>query len=173
MKKIMYPALLALLVGLSAFIALGNWKIKDDAYEVRFSGGRIHGEFKGLKATIQFDKAHPEQAKFSASIDVSTVATGFFIKNSHVQDALDADKYPTISFSSSSASKDGNGFKTSGNLTMKGVIKPVTINFTFDDKGGEGVFKGTFKVIPKSFNITRDGTPDALTISLDVPVTNK
>ena len=171
MKKIMYPLLIALLIGFSAFIVLTNWKVKEP-YEVKFSGGKIHGEFKGLKASIQFDKTHPENSKISASIDPSTIATGFFLKNSHVKDALDADKYPTISFSSTKVSSSGNDYEASGNLTMKGVTRPVTIHFTFDDKGSDGIFKGTFKVAPKDFNITHKGTPDELTISLIVPVTN-
>jgi polyisoprenoid-binding protein YceI len=169
MKKIMYMVLVALTIGLSAFVGLSNWKVKD-TYEVEFSGGRIHGEFKGLKADIQFDKTHPEQAKISASIEVATVATGFFLKNSHVEDGLDADKYPTISFSSTAVSNNGSAYDAKGNLTMKGVTKPVTIHFTFDDKGAGGIFKGSFKIIPKSFNITRNGTPDDLTITLTVPV---
>ena len=54
---------------------------------------------------------------------------------------------------------------------MKGVTKPVTIHFTFDDKGAEAVFKGDFKVVTKEFGIIRNGSPDELTISLTVPVT--
>jgi polyisoprenoid-binding protein YceI len=171
MKKILYLLLVASLIGFSAFIVSTNWKVKEP-YQVKFSGGKIHGEFKGLKANIQFDKNHPEDSRISASIDPSTIATGFFLKNSHVRDALDADKYPTISFSSTKVNKSSNGYQASGELHMKGVTRPVTIHFTFDDKGNEGVFKGTFKLIPKDFNITHKGTPDELTISLFVPVTN-
>jgi polyisoprenoid-binding protein YceI len=169
MKKNIYPMLMAFIICFSAFIALSNWKVKEP-YEVNFSGGKIHGKFESLKADIQFDKAHPEEAKISASIDVSSIATGFFIKNSHAKDALDAEKYPIITFSSTSVSKSGNAYEANGKLTMKGVTKPITIHFTFDDKGNEGIFKGGFKVVPKNFNITHDGTPDELTISLTVPV---
>ena len=169
MKKIIYPALIALVVGFSAFIAAASWKVKEP-YEVKFSGGKIHGEFKGLKSDILFDKAHPEEAKISASIDVATAGTGFFLKNSHVKDALDADKYPKITFVSTAVSKSGEAFDAKGKLTMKGVTRPVTIHFTFDDQGNGGIFKGSFKVIPKDFSITHDGTPDELTISLSVPV---
>ena len=90
MKKIMCLAATAIIL-FSAFIALTNWKVKEP-YEVKFFG-KIHGEFKGLKANIQFDKARPEESKISASIEVNTIATGFFLKNNHVEDALDADKY--------------------------------------------------------------------------------
>ena|SRR5471030_1510778 len=169
MKKIMCMVLAALFISLSAFIALTNWKVKEP-YEVKFSGGKIHGEFKGLKAHIQFDKTHPEESKISASIDANTIATGFFLKNSHAKDALDVDKYPIISFNSTAASKNGNGYKTNGNLTLRGMTKPVTIYFTFENNGSGGIFKGSFKFAPKSFNITHDGTPDELTILLSIPV---
>jgi len=169
MKRIMWPALLALVIAISGFVALTNWKVKEP-YEVKFYG-KIHGEFKGLKADIRFDKNHPEEAKISASIEVSTIATGFFLKNNHVQNALDADKYPTIRFSSTAVSKSGDAYNALGNLTIKGVTKPATIHFTFEEKGDGGIFRGGFKVIPKSFNITHDGTPNELNISLVVPVT--
>jgi len=170
MKKIMCMVLAALVIGLSAFIALTNWKVKEP-YEVKFSGGKIHGEFKGLKARIQFDPTHPEESKISASIDINTIATGFFLKNSHAKDALDVDKYPTISFNSTAVSKNGNGYKSIGQLTLRGVTKPVTIYFTFEGSGRDWIFKGSFKFAPRSFNITHNGTPDELTILLNVPVT--
>lgn len=169
MKKIIYRALLALVVSLSAFIAAANWKVKEP-YEVKFSGGKIHGEFKGLKSDIQFDKNHPETAKISASIEVSTIATGFFLKNSHVKDALDAEKYPKITFVSTAVTKSGADFDAKGKLTMKGITRPIDIHFTFNEQGNDGIFKGSFKVTPKDFSITHNGTPDELTISLSVPV---
>jgi polyisoprenoid-binding protein YceI len=81
MKKIIYPLLCALVITLPAFAFFaGNWKVKDTGYEVTFTGGRINGKFESLKADILFDKAHPEQAKISASIDVNSISTGFFLK---------------------------------------------------------------------------------------------
>jgi len=171
MKKIMYPVIALLIISTSAFALLfGNWKVKSEESIVKFSGGKIHGVFEGLKADINFDKAHPEQAKISATIEVENIATGFFIKNSHAKDALGAEKYPTIRFVSSSVKKSGSGYEADGNLTMKGVTKPVSIHFTFDDKGSEGVFKGGFKVSPKEYGIDRSGTPDQVNIELVVPV---
>ena len=172
MKKIIYPLLFALVITLPAFAYFaGNWKVKDPGYEVKFTGGRINGTFEGLKADIVFDKAHPEQAKISASIDANSVSTGFFIKTNHAKDALGAEQYPTIKFVSTTVSKTGTGYDAAGKLTLKGVTQPVTIHFTFDDKGNDGVFKGEFKIIPKDYKIDRNGTPDDVVISLTVPVT--
>ncbi len=172
MKKSMYAAIVAAIISLSAFaLIMTNWKIKSDESEIKFSAGRINGSFKGLKADILFDKEHPEQAKFSASIDASSIATGFFLKNSHAKDALGVDEYPAIKFVSTSVSRNGGAYLAKGNLTMKGITRPATIDFTFDDKGNEGVFKGNLKVIPKDFGINRNGTPKAVMVRLVVPVT--
>lgn len=171
MRKSICAALIAALFSLCAFsFFAGNWKIKEGA-SVKFSGGKISGSFETLKVDIQFDKNQPEQAKISATIDVNSIATGFFIKTNHAKNALGADGYPTIKFVSTSVSKDGSGYVAKGNLTMKGVTKPVAIRFTFDDKGNEGLFKGSFKVIPKDYGIDRSGTPEEVTIDLIVPVT--
>jgi len=168
-KKLIIPLMLLLVISVSAFTMFAGWKVKEP-YEVNFAGGKISGKFESLKANIVFDKDRPEDAKISATIDVESLATGFFIKTSHAKDALDADHFPTISFTATKVSKNGSAYDAAGNLTMKGVTKPVTIHFTFEDKGAEGVFKGGFKVVPKTFNITRNGSPDELTISLVVPV---
>ena len=167
MRKIIYLLLIIPAISLQAFVVLSNWKVKTEEASVKFTSGKINGSFKGLKADIVFDKEHPEQAKISASIETPTIATGFFLKNSHAKDALGTDKYPTIKFVSTSVAKNGNGYVAKGNLTMKGVTKPAIINFTFDEK----VFKGSMKVIPKEFGIDRSGTPPQVMVDLVVPVT--
>src|SRR5580692_7220871 len=121
MKKIMYLMTVVAAVGLFAFTLLAaGWKVNTGA-EVKFRSEKIDGSFSGLKASIVFDEQHPEAAKISASIDATSVATGFFLKNSHAKDALGIDNYPTIKFESTSVSKNGNGYVAKGNLTMKGT----------------------------------------------------
>jgi len=145
------------------------WKVKAGEASVKFSGGKIKGSFSGLKASVLFDPRHPEQAKILASVDAGSVATGFFLKSDHAKDALGADKYAAIKFSSTSVSKNGNGYVARGNLTLRGVTKPASINFTFNDKGSQGVFNGTMKVVPRDFGIDHNGTPDKVMVSLTVP----
>jgi len=170
MKKNINILLFLLIAGFSAYAFATNWKVKGSP-EVKFTGGRISGTIGGLKADIQFDKDHPEQSKISASIDLETLATGFFIKTNHSKDALGADQFPTIKFVSTSVAKSGTGYDAVGKLTMKGATKPCTIHFTFEEKGNDGVFKGSMKVVPKEYGIDRSGTPDDVVIELNVPVT--
>jgi polyisoprenoid-binding protein YceI len=170
MKKLIYPAAFAV-AGLLAFtFAMVNWKVNSGAAEVKFTSEKIDGSFTGLKASIVFDEQHPEVAKLSATIDATSVATGFFLKSMHARDALGSDTYPTIKFESTAVSKSGNRYIAKGNLTLKGTTRPEVINFTFTNKGGHGVFKGNMTVVPREFGLNRNGTPDKVMVTLTVPV---
>jgi len=152
MKKLIYPvAALALLVA-SAFTAIKSqdWKISD-GYSVKFDGGDPSGEFSGLKGTISFDPNDLASSKFSTSIDVASINTGNGMKNTHAKSDkwFDAEKYPTIKFTSSSITKTATGYAAAGALEMHGVQKPVTIPFTFENN----VFKGSFEVNRMDYNV--------------------
>jgi len=172
MKKMIYAAAAVAIAGLLAFtLAAVNWKVSSDGAEVKFTSDKFDGSFGGLKASISFDAEHPEEAKFSASIDANSIATGFFLKNMHAKDALGVDDHPIIKFESTAVSKSGSGYVAKGNLTLKGASRPISIYFTFTGKGGQGIFKGNMTVIPKEFGIDHNGTPPKVMVSLVVPVT--
>jgi polyisoprenoid-binding protein YceI len=175
MKKNINILLLLIALGLAnmGFNVINNWKVKEDGYSVKISGTKIDGTFTGLKATLIFDPAHPEQGVFSATIDAGSLSTGFFLKTNHAlsEEALDAKKYPTIRFESDAVAKKGNFYEASGKLTLKGVTKNIIIPFTYTGNSTVGAFKGSFKINPKDYNITRHGTPDEITVALDIPVT--
>jgi polyisoprenoid-binding protein YceI len=173
-KMILLP--LVLLIGSES----ANWNADASKAKVEFSIkgplGTVHGNFTGLKATIQFDVKDPGAGSISASIDPKTVSTGIGMRNHHLRSEeqyLNTDKYPLISFRSKKIEKTGNGYTANGELTLKGVTKPVQIPFTFSPSGNSGVFKGQFVIKRGDFNI--GGKPggsvgDDITISLEIPV---
>lgn len=153
-------------------IQSSGWNVKEDTYTVKFSGKKVEGQFKGLKATISFDPANPEKSKITATIDPNTISTGTGMKDTHAKSetALDASAFPMIKFESTAVSKKDGKYMAAGNLTMKGITKPLTIPFTFETKGDASVFSGKFKVAPKEFNMTRTGVPDSVEVELSIPV---
>ena len=175
MRQLKPIVLLLTIVLFSSFTAfeLIGFKVKGQDYAVNFKGKRVEGAFKGLKANISFNEANPEQSKIIASIDVNTINTGSGMKDGHAKsdNALGAEKYPTITFESSSVVKKGAGYEATGKLTIKGVTKVIQMPFTYENKGNEGVFKGHFSIVPADYNITRMGTPDNIDVDLNVPVT--
>ena len=111
--------------------------------------GTVHGSFTGLQASIQFSEKDLNSSSMTASIDAKSVSTGISLRNSDLRNKeewLYTKKYPRINFKSKKFEKTGNGFKVLGDLTIKGITKPVEIPFTFADKDGSGIFKGQFTI---------------------------
>jgi polyisoprenoid-binding protein YceI len=173
MKKHIYLFATVTLIIASAFTAYQaqEWKIAD-GYSVKFDGGDPAGEFTGLKGTIIFDEKNLPASKFDVTIDAKSINTGNGMKNTHANSAnwFDTEKYPTISFTSSSITKTAAGYDAKGTMEIKGVKKDFTIPFTF----ANNTFTSNFEVNRLDFGID-DGKhpkmPPAMKVSLVVPVT--
>ena len=168
----MYPFAAIALIVASAFtiIKSQDWKISDN-YSIKFDGGDPSGEFKGLKGTVNFDPNDLASSKFDVSIDVATINTGNGMKNTHAKSAMwfDAEKYPTIKFTSTSITKTDAGYQVKGILDMHGVQKEITIPFTFSDD----TFIGSFQINRLDYNINtaepKHGAAE-FKVDLSVPV---
>jgi polyisoprenoid-binding protein YceI len=173
MKKHIYLFATVTLIIASAFTAYQaqEWKIAD-GYSVKFDGGDPAGEFTGLKGTIIFDEKNLPASKFDVTIDAKSINTGNGMKNTHANSAnwFDTEKYPTISFTSSSITRTAAGYDAKGTMEIKGVKKDFTIPFTF----ANNTFTSNFEVNRLDFGID-DGKhpkmPPAMKVSLVVPVT--
>lgn len=152
MKKLLYPFAAIAIIIVSAFTVIKSqdWKIADN-YSIKFDGGDPSGEFGGLKGTISFDPNDLTTSKFDATIDVATINTGNGMKNTHAKSAMwfDAEKYPTIKFTSEAITKTATGYETKGILDMHGVQKEITIPFTFNNN----TFSGSFEINRLDYNI--------------------
>ena len=98
----------------------------------------VDGNFKKFDASVVSEKEDFSDAIFEFTADVNSVETGNDMRNGHLQkaDMFDAEKFPTISFKSTSISKvDAKKFRLNGNLTMKGVTKPVVFDLTLNGIG--------------------------------------
>jgi polyisoprenoid-binding protein YceI len=171
--------LIARSVIIAGLVFAGNWTVDTANAKVSFSikgpFGTVHGDFTGLKATIDFDEKNPAGGSITASIDPKTVSTGIGLRNRHLrneEEYFNTDKYPDIAYRSKKIEKTGSGYKALGELTMKGVTKPVEIPFTFTLADGGGLFKGQFIIKRADFNIGKQGGSigDDVTINLEVPV---
>jgi polyisoprenoid-binding protein YceI len=89
-------------------------------------------KFNKTSGTIVFDKA-AQTGSVDVTVDMKSVETGSNLFNGHIQgaDFLDTEKYPTATFKSTKVVfQDGAPVSIEGNLTMKGVTKPVTLKVT-------------------------------------------
>jgi polyisoprenoid-binding protein YceI len=88
--------------------------------------------FDSTSGKIVIDRA-AKTGSVNVVIDAKSVNTGYTTFNSHIQgeDFFDTAKYPTITYQSTKFNFDGDKLASvDGNLTVKGVTKPVTLKVT-------------------------------------------
>jgi polyisoprenoid-binding protein YceI len=90
----------------------------------------VRGGFSGLQGTVVYDPADLGSSSVDVTIDKNSLSTGDATRDTHVKSAdfLDVEKYPTITFKSKKITKDGDGLKVTGDLTIHGVTKDVALN---------------------------------------------
>lgn len=96
----------------------------------------VRGGFRNITGTINYDPDNPAAASVEAVIDVNTfTSTGIQQRDDHLRSAdfLDIANYPTITFKSTKVEPKGDGKhgKVTGDLTIRGVTRPVTLNVEF------------------------------------------
>jgi polyisoprenoid-binding protein YceI len=99
--------------------------------------------FPQPSGTVTLDEATPGDSKVNATIDASSITTGVEERDTHLKSAdfFNVAVYPTIAFVSTSVARSSaTSYSVTGNLTMHGVTKPVTLAVTvsapFEHAGG-------------------------------------
>ena len=92
---------------------------------------KVRGQFGAFTGTAHIDEANPVDSKVDLSIDVASIDSGTADRDGHLKsgDFFDAETYPTITFSSTDVKRAGSDWTITGDLTIKDVTKPVTIEF--------------------------------------------
>jgi polyisoprenoid-binding protein YceI len=137
LKPAVTASILSLALASSAFAAPATYTQEPNHTFVRFSYNHMgfstqESRFNAVKATVTYDPA-AKTASVDVTIDTKSVDTGSDLFNGHIQgpDYLDTAQYPSASFKSTSVKFDGDKpVSIEGNLTVKGVTKPVTLKVT-------------------------------------------
>lgn len=155
-------------------MATTKWVLDPTHSEVQFKVkhlviSTVSGFFKSFEGSLTTDNENFENAQVEFSLDVNSVDTNQEQRDGHLKgaDFFDAEKYPKITFTSTSLTKDGDDYKLKGNLTIKDVTKPVSLDVEF---GGSATdfygntkagFDVTGKINRKEFGLTWDGITEA------------
>ena len=90
----------------------------------------VKGEFSGVTGTVVYDAANPANSRVEARIDATTIHTRDEQRDGHLKSAdfLDVEKYPAITFVSKKIAGSDGEWKVTGDLTIHGVTKEVTLD---------------------------------------------
>jgi polyisoprenoid-binding protein YceI len=129
------------------------------------------GTFTEYTTEVTLDETEPanlEKASVTAELSVASVKTDSDGLDGHLQkeEFFDAENYPTVTFTSTSIEKkEGNTYAITGDLSMKGITKSVTIDAEITDEGLTAVYE-----LPRAdFGIGKDTYGQKL-LDANVPV---
>ena len=91
----------------------------------------VRGQFKDFTGTAHIDTANPAASSVQHAIHAASIDTGVADRDGHLvsADFFDAAAYPEITFVSTRVERDGADWTITGDLTIKGVAQPVTVEF--------------------------------------------
>jgi polyisoprenoid-binding protein YceI len=146
----------------------------------------VRGEFRTFSGVVQLDDADPTKSTVEATIDVNSLDTHVADRDAHLKspDFFDTAKFPTVTFKSTKVAKAGkDALKVTGDLTLHGVTRPVTLDVKTSPevKGMFGetrrAFAATTKISRKDFGLTWNklveagpAVGDEVVITLDLEV---
>ncbi len=90
----------------------------------------VRGQFTKVSGTIKFDSANPTNSSVEATIDAASIDTHDSQRDTHLKssDFLDGEKFPTLTFRSKRIESHSGGGKVTGDLTIHGVTREVTLD---------------------------------------------
>jgi polyisoprenoid-binding protein YceI len=138
MKKI--ALILAAIVTLTAFTSvLPIWQNDDPHSQLGFTVSHlgindVSGNFNDFDVTVQSSKPDFSDAVIELTAKTASIDTRVEARNNHLKSAdfFDVEKYPVMNFKSTSIKSAGkNKYKLTGDLTLHGITKPVTMDLLY------------------------------------------
>jgi polyisoprenoid-binding protein YceI len=187
LKKITVPAL-ALLLSSMAFADQPGGTYQFDkkgahqfvTFKISHLGySWLYGRFNDFNGTFTVDAENPENSQVTATIQTASVDSNHAERDKHLRsdDFLDVSEYPTAIFKSTNIEKTGEKTaKITGDFTLHGVTKPVTldaklIGYGDDPWGGYRMgLEASTTLTLADFGITKDLGPASETVEIIISV---
>lgn len=142
LRRTVLASVLAL-VSAGAFAAPITYKLDPSHTDVLFTWNHLGfsnptGHFGQIEGTLIYDEADPTRSSVEATLPLSGLDTHVAKLDEHLKkdEFLDAAKYPTITFKSTKVEAAGSGkLKVTGDLTLRGVTKPVVLDVKLNGAG--------------------------------------
>jgi len=117
----------------------GTWNIDPSHSSVEFVVRhlvvtKVRGRFAEFSGTIAIDPTSLQASTVNVTIQTTSVSTGDDQRDAHLRtsDFFSADEFPAMSFQSTAVRPAGSDYEVEGDLTIKGVTKPVTLSLEYN-----------------------------------------
>ncbi|WP_035750232.1 YceI family protein [Arthrobacter sp. 35W] len=169
-------------------LTTGTWNLdashSEIGFSVRHAGiSKVRGRFNAATAVLTIGETL-EASSVTATIEANSFDSGDANRDGHVRgtDFFDAEQFPTLDFASTSISGDAEEFKLAGELTIRGISKPVVFDSEFNGVAVDPYnltragFTATTVISRKEFGLTYNAPlaaggvliGDKVTLTLDV-----
>jgi polyisoprenoid-binding protein YceI len=150
-------------------IQAGTWTIDPSHSEIGFTARHLMSKVRGLFEKFEGQIVTGERPSATATIDLNSINTRDANRDAHLRSAdfFDVENSGPMTFTSTKVEQGGKGLLVTGDLSIKGVTKPVTLDVEVlgtdtDPWGGTRAgFEGTTQISRKEwgvdFNIPMDG----------------
>lgn len=151
------------------------WNIDASHSEVKFKVkhlviSTVTGYFKQFEGTVESEMPDFSDAKIAFTADINSIDTNSEYRDTHLKSAefFDADAYPKMTFENGTLTpKSDNNYVLNGDLTLKGITRPVALNVEFGGTANDfyGNVKAGFEISGKinrdEFGLTWSATTEA------------
>ncbi|GAB3916588.1 YceI family protein [Mucilaginibacter boryungensis] len=165
-----------IVVLLIAKVSLPQYKPVGQGSSLKFTiknlGFSVDGSFSGFEGNINFDPQNPAGSNFDVTVDAATVNTDNSLRDEHLKGDtyFDVKNNPRIRMASNKITAGKNGTCIfNGTLTIKGKTRPVSFPFTASPVDDGFLFKGSFKMNRRDFDIGGTSTiSNELEVNLNI-----
>lgn len=144
------------------------------AFVADYSGAAVNGSFAKWDADIRFSPDDLDHSQISVSVDLASVDTADGTRDESLRgdSFFDVAAHPSATFRSGRIThRGGNRYRAQGTLSLHGVRKPVTLDFTLDIAGDKATVSGTAPLSRTAYGVGTGEWADTGTIKDAVTVT--
>lgn len=182
-KKLLCAAIVSLALALAlatAPVQAADYVVDYKNSKITFSGTHADNAFTGTfgtwKALIRFDPADLAGSQITATFDTNTARTGNSMYDGTLSQAdwFDVKNHPQATFTSTTltAKEDGSGYTATGDLTLRGITKPVSFDFTLGDLAQvPTTAKASFSIDRLDFDIGKKSDAPAEWVGREIVLT--
>jgi polyisoprenoid-binding protein YceI len=154
-----------------------SWKLDPAKSRLGFSGtqtgAKFEGKFTRYGADIIFDPDHLDASHITVTVDLASAATGDTQRDTALpgKDWFDIAEFPQAKFDTTAIRKQrATAYEAVGNLTLRGVTKPLTLPFTLQIDGATAHAIGHARLVRTVFGIGQGPWATGQWVALDVDV---